>query len=381
MTLFRNANGSRGVARGGGVVSGLVALALALGPTTAFADLVTLKDGTRVEGRVVTMHPGKDVVVELPDATRRTIDWAEVREIELPPAAAATPDTTPPPPLVTAKPIAGKVDGKTGSGSATGKKKKKKKKDVSDTKVDVTDTDVNATYHGESDCSESDEEDCTAVTDGSIGKGGVGLSYSEESVKDVDKPKHGSTNFALSASALGGFGDNITMVGGNAALSVRMLAGSQFPGKSGGSWFGIFLEPTFSGGATAITIKIPSQCFPTGFGGGTYCTQATKQTDSAGIIISTLGAGLQWMYFGSRDAKTKKQSGFGIALGGLIGYQKTFAKGSNDPGNLTYGPQLSLLFPSYNAGTTSFSSFQLNFFVLPTKDFVLVLGGLQYSFG
>jgi hypothetical protein len=357
-------------------VAGLAALVVTSFSAGAAADVVTLKDGTKIDGRIVTLHPGKDVVVELADATRRTIEWADVREIELPPAKVATPETAPPPPLVAPAP----PPGKTGAADGKGKGKKKKKKDTSTTNVDLDPNNPNATFHGESDCSESEDEDCTAVTDGSIGKGGVGLSYSEESVKDVDKPKHGSTNFALSASAIGGFGDNITMVGGNAALSVRMLMGSQFPGKTGGSWFGVFLEPTFSGGGTAITIKIPAQCFPTGFG-GSYCTTATKQTDGAGIIISTMGAGLQWMYFGSRDAKTKKQSGFGIALGGVVGYQKTFAKGDNSPGSATYGPQLSFLFPSYNAGTTSFSSFQLNFFVLPTKDFVLVLGGLQYSFG
>ena len=378
MTLRRpnTRRGHRGLQAGLGVA--VLSLAT-LTATRARADAVVLNDGARIDGRIVAMTPGKEVVLELPDATRKTIAWADVRQIELPPGATANPDAAPPPSLGKAKPEAGQGATADGAKTKDGAKKKNKKKDTSKTNVDVGDGDVSATYHAESDCSESDDEDCEAVTDASVNKGGVGLSYSEESVKDVDKPKHGSTNFALSASAIGGFGDNITMAGGTAAISVRMLLGSKFPGKTGGSWFGVFFEPTFSGGGTAITVKIPQECF--GSGAFRTCVPASSQSSGSGIIIATFGAGLQWMYFGSRDPKTKKQSGFGIALGGVAGYQKTFSKGNNDSGAATYGPQLSFLFPKYNAGTTSFSSFQLNFFVLPTKDFVLVLGGLQYSFG
>lgn len=49
-------------------------------------------------------------------------------------------------------------------------------------------------------------------------------------------------------------------------------------------------------------------------------------------------------------------------------------------GAATYGPQLTILVPSYNAGTARFSSLNINVFVLPTKQATTWMAGLQFTF-
>ena len=332
-------------------------------------DSVTLKDGSRHVGHISALTPGTEVVIQVPGQPDQHIPWSDVREIALHSAPMSTPIAT----------IAGSPKSSASvSPQIIPKNGGKKKTDKQKSKIDVTDNDVDATYHSEEDCAESDDEDCVATTDAHANKSGVGLTYSQESVADVHGVKHGSVNFSLSVGAIGGFGKSITMFGGNFALSVRVLAGSRFPGRTGGSWYGVYFEPTLGGAYTSISVKTERQCFTVAT--TTECAGGEAQTSSAGLFLGTGGLGLQWMYFGVRDAKTKKQGGFGLALGGVAGYQYTATKGGGS-GAATYGPQLSLIFPTYNAGTTSFSSFQVNFFVLPTKDFVFVIGGLQFGFG
>lgn len=82
--------------------------ALPLPPSTA-RDTVLLKDGTRVEGTIVSQEPGRYVILQT-SAGLQTIAWDEIRRVTqasrtaVPPPAAAAPPPIGPPPAVTLAP-------------------------------------------------------------------------------------------------------------------------------------------------------------------------------------------------------------------------------------------------------------------------------------
>lgn len=354
MRFGRNGGSATGAAR---LVAIGLACAGALSTSRAVADddldALVLRDGTRLRGHVLSAPPSGDVVIETTDHAKRVVQRADVQAIELRTAPSAVPSASP---KATASPAG--VDGATRA-----KPRRRPEARATDDAAGDDDTDC-----------DDDEEDCDVSTEGG-GPAGLGVGYSRETARSRHGPRNGAVNFTLSLGGQLGFGKNITLYGGNGAISVRFLIGSRFPGRRGGSWFGAYFEPTAGGGYVGVSVKQERICVSGAgcFGGGTT-------SSSAGTFLGTFGAGVQWMHFGSIDVRTKKQSGFGLALGGLVGYQDTFFSGGSS-GSVTYGPQLSLIFPSYNAGTASFSALQFNVLVLPTKDFVVILGGLQLSFG
>lgn len=73
---------------GGALWGALLASFVALAPTHSLAgagageDEVILKNGGMVRGTVVSMEPGKNVVLMLPSGEERTIEWDEVEKVE-----------------------------------------------------------------------------------------------------------------------------------------------------------------------------------------------------------------------------------------------------------------------------------------------------------
>lgn len=234
-----------------------------------------------------------------------------------------------------------------------------------------------ATYEKVEDCSDEDDENCTETTSAEGGTGGIGVSYTRESVKVVDKPTRGASNLTLALGLVAGFGHDMTLVGSSSALSYRLMTGGRFPDRRGGGWFGVFFEPFADLDYVNVSTTTPRTCvYGTCYGGETT-------NSSSGMLNFGTGAGLQWVHFGRMDEKSKKQRGFGLALGGRVGGSMFLSSGSGGSTNLSFmwGPVLSLIFPTFNPGTASYSMFQVNFLVLPMKDFVFVVGGVQWGFG
>lgn len=86
------------------VVGVLIALAAASPASAQSGDVVMLANGGRLRGTVEVYEPGADLVIVLPDGTRRTVPAADVAQVifgdaaglAAPPPPAAPPPTTPP---------------------------------------------------------------------------------------------------------------------------------------------------------------------------------------------------------------------------------------------------------------------------------------------
>jgi hypothetical protein len=239
-----------------------------------------------------------------------------------------------------------------------------------------------ATYKKEEDCSDEDDDNCTATTSAEGGTGGVGISYTRESVKAVDKPTNSAGNFALALGIVGGAGTNISMFGSSSSLSYRGMVGSRFPDRKGGSWFGVFFEPFANISYLSMSMKVPQTCYSSPFG-GQQCAGGGTSSSSSGMLQFGSSVGLQWVSFGKMDEKSRKQHGFGLGLGAQLGGSMFLSSGGGGSTDLSfsYGPVLSLIFPTFNPSTASYSMFQVNFLILPMKDFVLFTGGVQWGFG
>jgi hypothetical protein len=367
-----------------------IVLSSLLAALPAAADVVELKSGARLEGKVKVQELGKFVVVELTSGVQKTVMWDDVKEIEI--GVAKDPKGTPKE-LPPGGPASG-PQGDAGAGPADGpaakpKYKKKLDKTTLDAQVDkggagvtythecgdgdpschqeasvkVAGGEVKGAYHAEEDCSGDGDEACVKKTAGTFGKDGLRLSVSRESARRVTSPRTGSTGFGLSVSYLFGFADNVLLTGYNVGVSLRMMTGGLFPGPQGGSWTGFFVEPSAQLSYATTEVKVP---------GG------PRQKSESGLLLFNGSAGVQWMSFGKQNPKSLKQDGWGLFAGGTAGAVVPFGRGDT---TATYGPVFGYVKSEYNPGTGSFETLQLNVFLLPTSDLFLLLVGAQANFG
>lgn len=342
-------------------------------------DLLELRDGTTLEGKITSYEEGKQVVVQLADGSSQTVSWSQLRRVERRSPAPARPSVLelPPRPGPSAPATLSATPSAPHDRPATGRQAGSVKVDTSGVDVtrDCADGDracqeqltlrnqqgkAELQYKSEKDCSEGDEE-CKQRVQASLGNGGLGVSYSRETVKAVREPRSSSTDFLLSLGGVYGTGDNIEIKGGNVALGFRTIAGGTFPREQGGGWAGFYLEPNAAFTIANSTVKFGSQ----------------ELSSSYRTLNLQSGLGFQFMYFGALGKDSQKQNGFGLALGGTVGTSIPL-EGGGDP-SATYGPQISLLFPSYNPGTADFSSTNITVLILPL-DIFLVTVGAQFLF-
>jgi hypothetical protein len=215
--------------------------------------------------------------------------------------------------------------------------------------------------------------DTTGKTTVDVGAGG--LTATKETAERVKEPPSSTVNvaFDFGGGTILGIKD-ITLGFVNLDLKVKILAGGQFPGSDGGSWNGIFVEPQAS-----LMLLIDSYSQPTVLAGAQFPGKNT--TDVIFGFQAGAAVGWQFLTFGPMSEGGLKQHGFGLALGGYLG-----ATGINPPQgsmqiNASYGPEVVLSFPTYNAGTASYKAFNVTLFVLPSGDgSVLLSAGLGWIF-
>lgn len=346
-------------------------------PTTPpNTDVIILKDGSRVEGHVLERRAGEYVSIQASDGRTRTINWDVIREVQMaaPPPASAAGGTG------AAAAGAGTTAGTTTTSTLNASDKgasyhqttdctrgPNDPKCHSETNVAADQSGVHGSYHSEVDCSKDPKnEKCTEKSNVSLDNGKLAVGYSKETISRVKEPPSAAISFALDVGA----GTIIptssqsseSMLSLTSDLRIKILLGQQFPGPSGGSWNGIALTPS----AAIMSIFASGQGQSTtllGFQGG-------------GSL------GYQYMHFGAMDESTLKQGGFGLELGGYAGVigisEPTYDMATGQQTqkmvtNANYGPELGLTFPSYNAGTASYSSFSINGFVLPSADGSILL--------
>ena len=364
-------------------------------------DRVLLDDGTTVEGVVTDLRPGVSVTIN-----DRILPWPRVRDVvvrkrpaDLPPAAGAlAAGAAAGAAITTTTQIRADSSGAsydivkdcTGGPDAPqchehthvamgpgGPTASFESEDANGRRsANISSSGLHAGM--ERDCAANPQDErCTEKAGLDVGANGkVGLGYSKTTVTRVKEPGSSSVNFNLDAGAIFVFitvqGSNSTLFGATADLSIPMLFGGKFPGKEGGGWFGIKLEPYvgFSASFGSMT-----------FGGVT--AQINQLAWTAGGR-----AFLQYMHWGKLDEKTLKQSGFGIAAGGSFGAQgtttSTTVDGQSSPAtsstDSSLGPAFELTFPSYNAGTAHVSATNILFLVLPTGSATIFMVSLGMSF-
>lgn len=360
------------------LVAGWFASSVVLFAVEASADIVVLKDGRRLEGTVKLQELGKYVVIELPNGLQKTVMWEDLKEVDI--AAGSETKPSPPAEAEAKRPKHRKKLDKTAfSGEAT-----RSGATVSvvhdcgegepacheEATVKLEAGDVKATYDAVEDCATEAGEVCTRTTAASAGKDSLRIGITKESAKRVTDPKTGATQFGLSANFLYATAEIMEMTGFTAGMNVRLLTGPQFPGETGGSWFGYFLEPAAQITYSKTVIETPEQCVSGQCFGG-------KQKSSSGGAMLNGTAGIQWMSFGALDEKTFQQSGWGFAVGGQVGRYIPF----EGDGTTTYGAAFNILRPKYNPGTGAFVSEQINLFLLPTSDMFFLLIGVQKNWG
>jgi hypothetical protein len=228
--------------------------------------------------------------------------------------------------------------------------------------VQVKGGDVKAEYDSVEDCADEKNEVCVKKTHGTASKDGLRIGYSKETANRVTGPRTGATAFGISADFLYGTADSFKMTGITAGFNARILTGGLFPDEKGGTWTGFFLEPSAKFSYSTVTVDV----------GGD-----SKKSGSSALILNGL-AGIQWMSFGTLDKKSLHQEGYGVAIGGTLGTLVPLSEGKS---TVTYGAALSYVSPTYNPGTGSFTSEQLNLFILPTSKMFLMLIGYQKSWG
>lgn len=371
---------------------------LSLVSSAASADTVVLRNGLRLDGQVKLQELGKYVVIAMPDGAQKTVMWDDLKEVEISAAGAATrsdasaaalpaatlPTTTPGPAATAGSPVAARPRGDrtemaaeaNGTGLAASMRHECAEGDRAcheQADLQLRGGDVQAKYEAVEDCSEQPGQVCTKQTSGSASKDGLKIGYSKETVDRVTGPKKGASQFGLMANLLIGGSELLTMTGITVGANMRFLTGSTFPSAAGGSWSGLFVEPTAQLSYMKISIEPQETCSEFGcFGGG------EPIESNSGAALLGASAGFQYLKFKPLDPKTLRQGGYGFALGAQLGSLIPLDEGDASP---TYGGAASVLFPSYNPGTGAVRSEQLNLFVLPTTDLLLVMIGGQISFG
>jgi hypothetical protein len=371
--------------------------ALSFVSNAAFADTVVLRNGLRLDGQVKLQELGKYVVIAMPDGAQKTVMWDDLKEVELSPAGAVTnsnpttalptatlPAVTPGPTPTAGTPAAVSPRGDrtemaaeaNRSGLAASMRHECAEGDRAcheQADLQLKGGNVQAKYEAVEDCSERPGQVCTKQTSGSASKDGLKVGYSKETVDRVTGPKTGASQFGLMANLLIGGSELFTMTGITVGVNIRLLTGSTFPSAAGGSWSGLFIEPTAQLSYMKISMEPPETCGAFGcYGGG-----ETIESNSGAALLGA-SAGFQYLHFKPLDPKTLRQGGYGFALGAQLG---SFIPLDEGDASATYGGAASVLFPSYNPGTGAVRSEQLNLFVLPTTDLLLVMIGGQISFG
>ena len=370
-------------------------------------DRVLLDDGTTVEGVVTDLRPGVSVTIN-----DRMLPWPRVRDVvvrkrpaDLPPAAGALAAGAAAGAAITTntqiradssgasyditKDCTGGPDAPQchehthvamGPGGPTASFESE---DASGRRsANISSSGLHAGM--ERDCAANPQDErCTEKAGLDVGANGkVGLGYSKETVTRVKEPGSSSVNFNLDAGGQLVFvkiqDQSSTLFGAQADLSIPMLFGGKFPGKEGGGWFGIKLEPYVGFSYATGSFTVPSV---QGYGGGTA---------QINMLAWTVGgrALLQYMHWGKLDEKTLKQSGFGVVAGGSFGAQGTTStlsqNGQSSPAtsstDSSLGPEFGFTFPSYNAGTAHLSSTNILFLVLPTGAATIFMVSAGFSF-
>jgi hypothetical protein len=228
--------------------------------------------------------------------------------------------------------------------------------------VNVNKDGPKVTYSSETDCAHQPGGVCKDTRELGISKAGFGASATHEEAVAIDDNKRPSSAQTFSMTALVGFdvGSSAQIFITNLDANYKILTGGKFPGKAGGNWFGFAAEPTVGFVLLAFS----------GFG---------MTSTGTGFRIGS-SAGLEVLHFGKLDDKNLKQGGIGGFLGLYAGYQAVSVGGGDSSGDFQIGPQLELVFPSYNAGTAKFKSQSVNFMVLPTGDSVFISLGYATSF-
>ena len=293
-------------------------------------DVVTLTDGREVVGHVTAQVPGSHVTIAYPDGRQETFSWAAIRSVTL--AAGRTPPASSSP---APAPAGGGWQGET-----NGK----------------------ARYESEVDCSESEDERCKEKRGATVGRTGVGVNFSGQSVRRLKKPPSFHIGMALELNGLYGTGTgdlDATILGYGFLVGARSFFGARLPGPEGGSWHGVGLNAQ----AHAQGGKL----------------KAGNMDGSSGTSALGVEAGYQYFHFGKLQEKDLTQPGFGLFLGYRVAVQGTTTKMGDRKDTTTgsqHGPSFTLSFPTYNAGTTSIRRWTVSGLVLIIQDFALIsLGG------
>lgn len=386
-------------------------------PAPARVDTILLKDGSRIEGHVKDQVRGQYAVIEVSDGSVRTITWDRISEVvvwskpaeppTLPPGPVA-PSAVAPSPAAPPRPAAA-FEVTTGQPLRIGHPKKKKVMRVATTiafeatkdgagigrtvkcttngdqtckeseQLTIGREGPKATYSSETDCSKKPGSGaCTETKAVGVSAAGIGASYTKEEVVAVDESSRpsGSVNFSLTGSVGGGFGNpsglDVAIFMTNLDANLKLLKGGPFPKRAGGNWVGFAFEPTAGFLFQSVNTS------------GSIAGTSISSTSSATGFRGGVSAGLQLMHFNQLDSKSLKQRGVGVFLGAFVGYQQTQSSdgmgGMTSSGAASVGPQLDIVFPSYNPGTAKYSSASLNFMVLPTGDFIFITVGFADSF-
>lgn len=193
--------------------------------------------------------------------------------------------------------------------------------------------------------------------------GGATLALKTEKVERLPAPPSAVSGGAFSLSFGGAFGSDLTMLMGTVGGRWHVFGGT-LPGPDGGGMAGIDFATDFSIGASHMS-------FETDF----FTTETTSFVTRSVAELSFAFGG-----FSAMNSGDLKQAGVALRLGGFAGVTTSLA--TSDEAELdvspTYGPVLALEFPSYNAGTTEYSSTSASLIIIPIEP-VTVLFGLAFE--
>ena len=334
-------------------------------PAPQLNDVVVLKDGTRLEGTILKQEPGQYVTIQVTSGEERTLTWERVQEVIARPHSSAANGASSAAPLGPGMTTTTQMQANSSGASfsrtqdCTGGPDDPKCHKELDASMGAGGP--RGSYRAEEDCAEHPESEiCKNKTSVDVSRGGLSASYTQERVGRVKTPPSSAVNVALDlgAGTIVGGGGGATPFFFSASLKVKILAGETFPGKAGGSWNGVAIQPAVSG----LLVIVPGDS-----------DIGSSTTTLVGFQIGgTLG--YQFMHFGKLDEKTLHQDGVGLLLGGYIGATgisvSDGSSGSDSSSSIqfspSYGPEIGLSFPTYNAGTASYSAFNISLLVLPT---------------
>lgn len=349
-------------------------------PAPATPDRVELKDGRVFEGSVLRYEEGKYVVIQLDDGRDLIFTGAVIAKV----IPGSTP-SAPPPGVLSGEsgtdgelpPGSVKVETTTtldtGKGTFTHEVKTNGEvertlldvkaaqarreiigADGSRTTMELDGKEGEARYEHEKDCEDPDSDICKEKMGIGVGKDGLGASYQKTTVSRVKEPGNSFMVGGISGGIIALFGQ-VEGFGGVGTLSVRGGMGGKLPGPEGGLWNGVGYD--LGVGISAITVN----------------------STTSGMGQIGIGAGWSGLKFGKMDETTLKQGGFGWLLGARFNLALPFAEGA-DP-SPSGGPQITLSFPKYNAGTAKMSDINVSAFVLPIGNitFAMIQAGFAFT--